>query len=234
MTLIYLLRHAESTANEDGILAGRIPNIGLSARGEKQSRAIAKSLQELPIRKIYRSPLQRCRETIQPLLEVSGRRAIVEDAFIEMNYGKWSGRKLNELRNESLWKMIQSRPSKVKFPGGESFLAAKKRIKKGLDTISKQNPTGPILVVSHGDPIKIALQLTLDGELDKFQRIVIDPGSISVIDWSSRTVLAVNLPVSSLQKISKFGTKKAIKGELKATIKGRRVLGGGTDAAARL
>ena len=226
MTLIYLLRHAESTANREGLLAGRLPNIGLSPLGEKQARRLAKSLQTFTFSKVYQSPLQRCRETIAPYLQLTEKRASIHHDFVEMDYGTWSGRKLSELRREALWKVIQSRPSKVSFPKGESFLGASKRIKRGMNEISRRHPEGSVLVVSHGDPIKIAVQLALVGDLDKFQRIVVDPGSITIIDWPSGTVLGVNLPASSISKFSNPDTKKSLKR--------RKTLGGGTNGSSRL
>ena len=226
MTLIYLLRHAESVANKSGVLAGRLPNIGLSPLGEQQARRLAKSLQPLTFSKVYRSPLQRCQETITPYLLLTEKRASIQDDFIEMDYGAWSGEKLSDLRKEALWKVIQSRPSKVKFPKGESFFGASRRIKRGLNEISKRHPKGSVLVVSHGDPIKIAVQLALDGELDKFQRLVIDPGSITIIDWPNCAVLGVNLPASSLSNFSNPVTTKSLKK--------RRTLGGGTNGTTSL
>lgn len=231
MTLIYLLRHCESSANKDGILAGRTPKIGLSKNGAKQANQIATALYQKGFTKIYVSPMQRCLETIEPFLKKSRRRALSEPLFIEMNYGLWSGRKLKDLRREKLWKLIQSKPSRVKFPSGESFAAAERRIKKGLNKVARANPKGKVLVVSHGDPIKIAIQLALKGDLDSFQRIVIDPGSVTIIDWPSGTLIATNIPAKSLATTSRAkGAKKMIEGKLS----NRRVLGGGSNVSSRI
>jgi probable phosphoglycerate mutase len=40
-------------------------------------------------------------------------------------------------------------------------------------------------VVSHGDVIKAILASALGMHLDEFQRIVIDPASISILDYSA-------------------------------------------------
>jgi probable phosphoglycerate mutase len=226
MTLIYLLRHAESTANQAGVLAGRIPGIGLSKKGRQSSIRIAKALRSQNFNKIYVSPLQRCLETINPYLAISRKRAVKNELFVEMDYGKWSGRKLSDLRREKLWKLIQLKPSRVTFPDGESFNSAARRIKRGLDSIARSHPKGRVLVVSHGDPIKIAIQLALDGDLDLFQKFVIDPGSLTIIDWPSGAVLGVNLPPSSLKPVKEKGTSPSLKN--------RRVLGGGTNVTSHI
>jgi probable phosphoglycerate mutase len=230
MTLIYLLRHCESSANKEGILAGRIEKIGLSKLGSKQAEKLAAILTQESFSRIYLSPLQRCAETIEPYLKKSRKKAVKEPLFLEMNYGKWSGRKLSELRREKDWKYIQLKPSRFKFPSGESFLAAERRIKRGLNKVARANPKGKVLVVSHGDPIKIAVQLALKGDLDFFQRVVIDPGSVTIIDWPSGTLIGANIPAKSLGGRK----KKQEKGISKAMLHNRRVLGGGTNVSSRI
>ena len=106
MALIYLLRHAESSANVAGILAGRTKGISLSKRGSAQSRELARELKAFEFRAIDSSPLERCLETIEPFASSTGKKVKLAKEFIEMDYGLWSGRKLNSLRREKLWKKI--------------------------------------------------------------------------------------------------------------------------------
>ena len=47
MTLFYLIRHAESTANTKGILAGRSPSVKLSKNGLLQASRIPEILSEI-------------------------------------------------------------------------------------------------------------------------------------------------------------------------------------------
>ena len=68
MTIFLLLRHAHSTANDAGILAGRTDGIHLSTKGIQQSKGLPKALQEIPINRFISSSLPRCIETIQPTL----------------------------------------------------------------------------------------------------------------------------------------------------------------------
>jgi probable phosphomutase (TIGR03848 family) len=220
MPLFYLLRHAESRANSEGILAGRIEGITLSKRGLEQSRELTKALKTLEIKNIYSSPLERCLETVAPFARYSGKPVKIANEFIEMEYGLWSGRKLASLRREKLWKSIQTNPSKVKFPEGESFTALSKRIRTGLNSLAKRHPRGGVLIVSHGDPIKIAISETLGLKIDDFQKIVVDPASLTIIDWPSGILLAANTPLTSRAKSKSSRKSKLAK---------RRVLGGGTN-----
>lgn len=215
MTLIYLLRHAHSEANGAGILAGRSPGVALSQIGQRQALEISRRLSNESFNAIYHSPIERCRQTVIPLSRQLGKRLRSIDEFIEMDYGAWTGRSLKELAKERLWREIKRRPSQVRFPDGESFVGAQRRIVRGLNLISQRHPKGHVLIVSHGDIIKLAIQETLAGELDKFQRIIVDPASLSVINWQERTVISVN--------------KSLVTGRSKPGLRARRALGGGSN-----
>ena len=52
-------------------------------------------------------------------------------------------------------------------------------------------------MVSHGDVIKSIIASTLDLDLDKFQKIVIDPASITVIDYNKKNFRLLHLNDSS-------------------------------------
>lgn len=223
MTIFVLLRHAQSVANEQGVLAGRQTGVALSKNGRSQAKQIAKHYSDNSFDRILSSPLERCLETVDGLAHIVGKRVVVDEAFIEMNYGAWSGKPLKELSKKREWKQIQKYPSSFKFPKGESFLGAQRRVTKRLNELCTQYPNKVILIVSHGDIIKIAIQSALNGSLDDFQRIIVDPGSMSVIDWNvkGRSVLHINLPLGNSIKasLSRFGAK------FRAS---RKVLGGGS------
>lgn len=192
MTTIFFLRHAESNANRSGILAGRLPNISLSDSGSRESRKIAKTLCDLELDLIISSPLQRCIETISPFLKRSGKNLTFEPGFQEMDYGTWSGKELKTLSRKPDWKTIQSQPEKFRFPKGESFKEASKRVSAALKRIESENPKKRILIVTHGDIIKLAVTATLGLPINKFQHFIIDPASISTIDLQHKKVIALN------------------------------------------
>jgi len=218
MTTFIFLRHAESTANVEGILAGRLPGTFLTKKGERQARALTLIIRKFAIDRILSSPLERCLQTVQPVANVMHKRVEKDPAFLEMNYGEWSGRSLKELRKESGWKIIQRTPSQFTFPQGEGFTSAANRVERQLNKLSRKFPKKRILIVSHGDIIKLAAAKALNMEIDDFQRIIVDPCSFTVIDWngSERSLLQLNLPTSP----SSF--KKT------PNLRNRRVIGGGS------
>ena len=86
------------------------------------------------------------------------------------------------MAKEPLWKSVQKSPSTVTFPEGESFQAMFKRVSIGLDSIiDKLAENDNVIVVSHGDIIKLAIAKILGLPIDNFQKLVIDPASISIV-----------------------------------------------------
>ena len=70
-----------------------------------------------------RSPLLRCRSTLEPLAAALGLEPVVDDRLIEVDYGQWTGRKLADLVKEPLWAVVQQQPSAAVFPEGEGLAA---------------------------------------------------------------------------------------------------------------
>ena len=190
MTRIVLLRHAHSSANAKAILAGRAPGVDLSDRGRKESQDVAKRLKEINFSLIRVSPMERCAQTIEPLLEQlskgSGAKPIieVENDLVEVDYGKWTGRKLAILSRDKAWKVVQNNPSAMYFPGGEGLLDVQARAMRAVNNAANTPGRGPKLLVSHGDVIKSIVASVLGAHLDHFQKIVIDPASITVLDFN--------------------------------------------------
>jgi probable phosphomutase (TIGR03848 family) len=189
VTTVILLRHGRSTANTSGVLAGRTPGVGLDDHGRAQAEKLVDRLAELPLAAVVTSPLQRCAETLAPLLAARGLEAEVDDDLAEVDYGDWTGRKLGELGKEDLWKVVQAHPSAAVFPGGEGLAAMQTRavaaIRRQAARIGAEHGEKSLWVAcSHGDVIKAAVADALGLHLDSFQRIVIDPCSVSVISYT--------------------------------------------------
>src|SRR5690349_13817562 len=95
MPTLILVRHGRSTANTEGLLAGWTPGVALDERGAAQAAALPGRLDGVPISEVVVSPLQRCQETVQPLLDARPDLRLHTDERIgECHYGDWSGRKL--------------------------------------------------------------------------------------------------------------------------------------------
>lgn len=184
MSRIVLLRHAHSTANLKNILAGRTAGVVLSAKGEKQAEKLATRIGPARFDVIAVSPMSRCTQTISPWLSLHGkeRAPLIEDGLSEVDYGDWSGKSLATLRRQKLWKVVQEHPSQMIFPNGESLLEMQTRALASFYRFEKVKGKNARLIVSHGDVIKAIVAHVLGMHLDQFQRLVIDPASITIID----------------------------------------------------
>ena len=199
MATVILLRHARSSANGAGVLAGRTPRVGLDEQGLAQAAALVGRLVKVPLASVVASPLQRCRQTVAPLVADRGLSVVTDGGLAEVDYGEWTGRKLGELGKEPLWRVVQAHPSAAVFPGGEGLAQVQARAVTSVRAhdarvVAEHGPDAVWLVCSHGDVIKALLADALGVHLDSFQRIVVDPCSVSVVRYTETRpfVLRVN------------------------------------------
>ncbi|WEH42665.1 MSMEG_4193 family putative phosphomutase [Streptomyces sp. NBC_01218] len=190
MPTLILVRHGRSTANTSGVLAGRTPGVQLDERGAEQAAGLPGRLAGMPLVAAVSSPLERCRQTLQPLLDARpGLPLHVEEGLSECDYGDWSGRKLAELSDEPLMSVVQQHPSAAAFPGGESMRAMQNR---AVDAVRAWNTRieaeygedAVYVMASHGDIIKAVVADALGMHLDLFQRIHVDPCSLTAIRYT--------------------------------------------------
>lgn len=190
MATLILVRHGRSTANTAGLLAGWTPGVALDERGAEQAAALPGRLAAVPLAAAVSSPLQRCRETLAPLLAARPELELhTDDRIGECHYGDWSNRKLSELSDEPLMKIVQQHPSAAAFPGGESMRAMQAR---AVDAVREWNARieeehgrdAVFLMCSHGDIIKSLVADALGMHLDLFQRIHVDPCSVTAVRYT--------------------------------------------------
>lgn len=180
MTTVVLVRHGRSTANANGLLAGRADGVELDDVGRAQATALGGLISGVDVAAAYTSPMLRCRQTAGLL----GHEAVVVDDLNECHYGEWTNRPLADLVTQALWEHIRATPSEVTFPGGESMLAMRDRTVDAVAGIVEAHEPGDVvLVVSHGDPIKAVLSDALGQSFDHFQRLEVGPASVSIVTY---------------------------------------------------
>lgn len=192
-TRILIIRHGINDYVQKGLLAGRATGVHLNEEGQKQASALARRLECERIAAIYSSPLERCQETASPLAASLGLQLHMLEAIQETDCGSWTGQPLDELRKTDMWQQVQFNPSLFRFPGGESMAEIQARMVAALESLHQQRTNETIAVVSHSDPIKLAVAFYLGMALDLFQRLEVSPASISELDFSSLRVRLVRL-----------------------------------------
>ncbi|MFM9033981.1 MAG: histidine phosphatase family protein [Mycobacterium sp.] len=230
MTVI-LLRHGRSVSNTAHTLAGRSEGVELDERGAEQAAELVGRLEGLPIRALIRSPLLRCRLTLEPLAAALGLDPVVDERLSEVDYGQWTGRKIGELVTESLWSVVQQQPSAAVFPDGEGLAQVQARAVAAVrqhDRRLADEHGGDALWVActHGDVIKAVLADALGSHLDSFQRITADPASMSVIRYTDARpfVLHVNHTGARLAAALTAGPRP-----VEGTSESDAVVGGSTE-----
>jgi probable phosphomutase (TIGR03848 family) len=194
MPTVFLLRHG-LTAMTGPVLAGRLPGVHLDERGRQQAAEAARRLAVLPLAAVVTSPLERSTETARAVLKaqrVAGRAPAskTERRLLECDYGDWTGKEIKTLSKDPLWRVVQSHPSGATFPGGESMSAMAARAVRAVRDLDRRleaehGPDASWVACSHGDVIKAILADALGMHLDLFQRIVIDPCSVSAIRYTA-------------------------------------------------
>ena len=199
MTNIVLLRHG-LTAMTGPRLAGWTPGISLDERGVAQAKRVAERLAPLPLAAIISSPLDRCQETAAAVAEGRGLSISVDERIGECRYGDWTGQELKVLAKDPLWKVVQNNPSAVIFPGpeGEALRDTQARAVTALrewdaKIAAEAGPDATWLACSHGDVIKAVVADALGMHLDLFQRINIDPCSVTVIRYAELRSFALRV-----------------------------------------
>lgn len=236
MTTLLLVRHGRTTANVTGVLAGRTPGVDLDETGVGQARAAAGRLAGLPLTQVVTSPLRRCRHTTQLLVEgrTDAVEVVTENRLTECGYGEWSGRSLKDLAKEKLWATVQQTPSAVRFPGGEAMTEMSARAvaavrERDHALAASVGDHVAWVAVSHGDVIKAVLADALGMHLDAFQRIVVDPASISVIRFTAGRPFVVSMNTTS-GDLATLAAKPAPKGRRRSPA-GDAAVGGGMGSA---
>jgi probable phosphoglycerate mutase len=195
MTTFYLIRHGHNDFVEKRKLAGRMPDVHLSAEGHRQAEALVQILSSVKFKAIYASPLERAVETATPLASDQGLEIIIREGLLEIDYGSWQGQSLKALHRRKLWPIIQNSPSLTRFPEGESFPEAQARVVAELEALRSlhRGKKGNIACVFHADPIKLAIAHYLAMPLDLFQRITISPASTSTLAVSDSGIRIIGL-----------------------------------------
>lgn len=128
MTLLLLLRHGRTSETTEARLKGRL-DVPLSDAGRAE---VACWRLPAPFKRArwFTSPLARARETAALL----GVAADVDDRLIEMDWGRWEGRTLEDLRAEDPEGLAANEARGLDFrpAGGESPRAVQDRLRPWL------------------------------------------------------------------------------------------------------
>jgi probable phosphomutase (TIGR03848 family) len=209
VTTLVLLRHG-LTALTGPVLAGWTPGVHLDDRGWAQAEAVAERLRGSRFDAVVSSPLERCVETA---FTATGSEVVTDERLGECRYGDWTGKPLKELAKQPLWKVVQQHPSAAVFPGGEALRDVQSRAVDAVrDWNARLGPSATWLACSHGDVIKAVVADALGMHLDQFQRLVVDPCSLTVITYGETLPFVLRLNDTGSSALPHAGTRRRRRG----------------------
>lgn len=197
---VFLVRHAAHD-RVDRVLCGRMPSVGLGDAGRRQAEALARrfAADGGGADAVWTSPLERARETAEPIAARLGLRAHGSDALCEIDFGEWTGQAFDALGDDPRWRRWNEARADERPPGGESMVEAQARALGEVERARATHPDGRVVLVSHGDVIKAVLAGVLGLSLGAHARFEISPGSVSALAvWpGGAKVLSMNEAVAA-------------------------------------
>ncbi len=149
-TIIYMIRHARSIANDNGMFGG-ITDYELSQEGLLQAFALEKRLKDYKFDKIYSSPLKRAIQTITPTAKSKKMDIDVIDDLREINVGTWEDVLRDDLRKmyPKENKYIDETEFYTGMIGQEDTSDVANRMYNAILEIAKNNLGKSIIITSH-------------------------------------------------------------------------------------
>jgi broad specificity phosphatase PhoE len=193
LTRFLLIRHGQHDAI-GRYLAGQASGLHLNDEGRAQVHALVGALHDVLLAAVVSSPLERTRETAEPIARDHGLDLMLVDDIIEFGVGAWTGTAFPELDGTADWRRFNDLRSLTRPPGGELMVEVQARAVAALLRLHEQFPSATVAVVFHGDVIRAVLLYALGMPIDFLNRLEVSPGRISImdVDPSGVRVLQVN------------------------------------------
>jgi probable phosphoglycerate mutase len=171
------------------MLLGRTVDAPLDAHGLLQAHALGRRLADR--RKSLRletSPRLRTRQTAEAISQHTKCCVVVEPAFDEVDFGRWSGQSFASLNLDPGWLSWNAQRSRCSTPAGESVARIQERVTRRLMELSVTSPDCTVGVVTHAEIIRSMLLRWLQIPVDAFHQVEVHPASITTIEFSPRRV----------------------------------------------
>ncbi|MGB1585458.1 MAG: histidine phosphatase family protein [Thermoplasmatota archaeon] len=188
MGQLYVIRHGQTTCNQEAIIQGPRVDAALSETGRQQGVRLGEAFAHTPLDAVITSPLQRARDTAQALLEghAGGLSSQVAPELYELDFGDFCGRRMPDVADAfaqvvDAWDLGFVDQA---FPGGESPALAQHRIRPVAQQLRAHVADHDVAVVAHGRINKILLATLLGRPLVEMGQYPQDNASITQIAWT--------------------------------------------------
>ncbi|HEY6163993.1 MAG TPA: histidine phosphatase family protein [Nitrososphaeraceae archaeon] len=178
------MRHGQADNNVNRILVGRYIESHLTEYGKQQVADTSKYLKNVPIEKVYVSPVTRTVETAEIVCKLLGMNYEIDERLYEIELGKLVGMHFEEIihKHGNLFlKFYNEDDAMLARYGVESFASVKSRVKHLLDEIINIQQDKNVLLITHLDPIKAAISILLDLKAEALYRWHIRNASLTIL-----------------------------------------------------
>jgi probable phosphoglycerate mutase len=182
MPTLFLVLHGSSDGGRERLL-GRT-DLGLNKQGRLEAGRAADACRRLGVGLVASSPTRRARETAEIIAESVECRLEIVDAFDEVDFGRWSGKLFSELVADPEWRRFNDDGADVDIPEGEGLDAVILRIKNGLEHVCPRDDSGEVVIVTHAEIIRGAMQLAESRPGSSSSIYQPEPGGITPVRWS--------------------------------------------------
>jgi len=185
---LVLVRHGKTDRNVQHRLPGQLPGILLNEEGQRESRATAEALRELPLAAIVASPLERTTESAGYLNEGRGLTILQEPELLDTDYGRFSGQVWDELDvHDRAWKRFSTDP--LHAPRGvESIAHVQQCAVRAAERWRLNTAVGEwVALVTHADLVKLIVAHYLGIPLAHVPLINMDNASASLLAFHPET-----------------------------------------------
>ena len=184
---IFVLRHARSRANEEGLIASSLENagddFGLTPEGQARVRETVQQAREglsEPVA-VLSSPLLRARETAAIVAEVVGTIAEIDDRLIERAFGDLE--MAMDDRYESVWEIDRRDPTHRTW-NVESVAEVWSRVRSLMDERQADTSAGTLILVTHGDVASTLICGSSGAPLSRHREVGgLATGQMRALDW---------------------------------------------------
>lgn len=163
-TTIYLIRHGRTALNAAGALRGRI-DVALDETGRAEALRLGTLFAPVPLDHVFSSPLERSLDTARAVAEPHAMQVIVDDAFVDRDYGPWAGRPQREV--EARYGALDDAPADEI----ETRKQLERRVVAAIERIVVQAGSGRVAVVAHDAVNRALLHACLEGSHDSPARL---------------------------------------------------------------
>ena len=185
-TRFLLVRHGTCAQTAD-VLLGRAIDAPLDARGVREAAAVAGRLAGERAAVIEASPRRRTQQTAQAIAAKLGLPVTTSPALDELDFGRWAGRRFDELAADAAWRAWNERRASAATPAGDDVAAVQARITAHLRRLARAFPAATVVLVTHAEVIRAAVLHYLGRSADRWHELSIEPASVKTLRLAPRS-----------------------------------------------